>query len=490
MAAAAYPPTATPEALSALLQVFADYSLSHGLAVRPVTNPTNTLATPAPVSLYPSRFPRTCFASGRSVQPLYNALYAAVAHDAEWLGKLIQDLAAVDTFMKSLHDVYLQVSAEGFAHEYALGLFRSDYMVHRPSPSDPPVLHQVEFNTIAASFGGLASRVSELHRFLVKSAAYPKAAELSLEDIPLNPAVKELAAGLAAADHYYGAAEAGRGKAVLFIVQPGERNAFDQRWLEYELVEEHGVRVCRLSLVEVPVKTTLETGSRRLLYTTPNGETVEVSTVYFRAGYGPDDYPTSLEWEARTQLERSRAVKCPTIATQLAGAKKVQQELAVDGVLGRFIKSPSEREEIRATFAAIYPLDTSPAGLAARKLAFEHPERYVLKPQREGGGNNVYRSKIPGFLNSIGENLWSGYILMELIEPPPAEGVIVRNAEALRGAVVGELGVYGVALWREKDGELLVNKEAGWLLRTKGADSEEGGVAAGFGCVDGVCLVD
>ena len=38
--------------------------------------------------------------------------------------------------------------------------------------------------------------------------------------------------------------------------------------------------------------------------------------------------------------------------------------------------------------------------------------------------------------------------------------------------------------------EVLENFEAGYLLRTKGAGSAEGGVAAGFGSVDSCCLVD
>ncbi|KAI5810682.1 glutathione synthase [Pyronema omphalodes] len=490
MSSTSYPPEPTPKGFAHLLSAFNDYSLSHGLTVRPapsfVENPKNAIATAAPVSLYPTLFPRSCFDNARRVQPAYNSVYASVASDDVWLGELVSSLAAVDSFMKQLYDVYLDVKSEGFVHEYSLGLFRSDYMVHQPTPTDEPIVHQVEFNTIASSFGGLASRVSELHRFLALSGAYPPHPQLIADNIPVNPAASKLADGLAAGHKAYGpAALEGRETAVLFIVQPNERNAFDQRWLEYNLLENHGIRAYRVSLDEIPSTTVLE--DRRLIYTTPQDTKVEVSVVYFRAGYGPDDYPTEKEWEARKHLERSRAIKCPTIATQLAGAKKVQQELAVPGVLERFC-AKEEVAGIRGTFAAIYPLDSTPQGMVARKLAFEQPEKYVLKPQREGGGNNVYRGKIPRFLQSIGEDKWSAYILMELIEPPPAKGVIVRHGEAMRGEVIAELGVYGVALWDMK-GELKVNNEAGWLLRTKGSDSEEGGVAAGFGCVDGVCLV-
>ena len=86
---------------------------------------------------------------------------------------------------------------------------------------------------------------------------------------------------------------------------------------------------------------------------------------------------------------------------------------------------------------------------------------------------------------------------MELIVTPgEVRNLVLRNGEVMEGEVVGELGVYGVCLWDQaggKDGEegwLKVNREAGWLLRTKGTESEEGGVAAGFGCVDSVVLVD
>lgn len=49
--------------------------------------------------------------------------------------------------------------------------------------------------------------------------------------------------------------------------------------------------------------------------------------VYLRAGYSPDDYPTDAHWDAREKLERCSAAKCPSVAFQLAGAKKASGDL-------------------------------------------------------------------------------------------------------------------------------------------------------------------
>jgi len=63
------------------------------------------------------------------------------------------------------------------------------------------------------------------------------------------------------------------------------------------------------------------------------------------------------DWEVRLMFERSRAVKCPSIALQLAGCKKVQQELAAPGAVERFIKDRDVCDRIRNTFAGQYTLD-------------------------------------------------------------------------------------------------------------------------------------
>jgi glutathione synthase len=70
--------------------------------------------------------------------------------------------------------------------------------------------------------------------------------------------------------------------------------------------------------------------------------THEISVVYFRARYGPSDYPSNKEWQAHRLLELRRAIKCPAIIAQLAGCKKVQQTLATPGALERCDLRPFE----------------------------------------------------------------------------------------------------------------------------------------------------
>lgn len=51
-------------------------------------------------------------------------------------------------------------------------------------------------------------------------------------------------------------------------------------------------------------------------------------------------------------------MKCPDIATQLAGTKKVQQELSCPGTLEKLLPGNAEAvKRIRATFAGLYSLD-------------------------------------------------------------------------------------------------------------------------------------
>lgn len=378
-------------------------------------------------------------------------------------------------------------------------------MVHLDPTSNvaKPTIKQVEFNTIASSFGGLSSRVCSLHKFLLQTAAYPReaASVIRPDFLPTNASIEKLATGLAQAHLSYGASKSARLLCVLFIIQEGEKNVFDQKHVEYALFSYHRIKTFRVAFDRVLDQTELNT-EKVLIYNPPAfpDRSYEATTVYLRAGYSPREYSSQKAWDVRYHLERSAAVKCPSVLTHLAGTKKVQQILATPNspYVMRFFPFDGLANRVKNSFARMYPMDAeSDAGKEGRRLATdtETAKNFVLKPQREGGGNNIYRAAIPEFLKRVPESQWPAYVLMEMINPPPQGNMVFRNGEVQAGGVICELGVYGTCLWRNGDGksdkgEVLENDEAGYLLRTKGDQSEEGGVAAGFGALDSVCLVD
>ncbi|KIW97142.1 glutathione synthetase [Cladophialophora bantiana CBS 173.52] len=533
-----YPPPLTPEQEEYLVQTVKNWTIEHGLTVRPSTaivpeetNPKNVLATNAPVTLFPSPFPKACFELARSIQPVYNELYASVASDEQWLEEIMRELIEVDDFLANLWKIHLSVKEEGYVQDLSLGMFRSDYMVHIAEHA-PPSLKQVEFNTISSSFGGLACLVAQMHTHLATfpspkhSVAYPvhplfatSSGDSSIHTIghpPPNEAVATLAAGLAAAHAAYGPSrsEPRLPTCIIFLVQDNERNVFDQLALSTRLDEHHHIPSFRLPTSKILAYTSIPSKDsnpcRPLIYTPPSSPFTqfEVSVVYFRALYAPTEYNTPTSWTARHHLERSAAIKCPSILLHLSGSKKVQQVLTSrppdTDHLKTFLPTHSDSvlQNLRSTFAPQYSLSAptseasdEPEGIRLA-LSPETAANHVLKPQREGGGNNTYRTNIPPFLNSIPKSQWKQYILMELIRPPTAakNTVLRSDGQVVSGNVISELGIFGTCLWRNTPGEtkpeILQNTEGGYLLRTKGKDSDEGGVAAGFSSLDSLILYE
>jgi len=328
---------------------------------------------------------------------------------------------------------------------------------------------------------------------------YPSHPFLDGKRPPQNPAVETLSAGLAAAHAAYGPSKSKPSlpSCILFVVQEKERNIFDQLALSRRLVNVYKIPVFRVVTSEVLERTSIpsENLSRPLIYRPSHSPSTpwEVTTVYLRSFYAPTDYQSPRDWDARTHLERSAAINCPTVLSQLSGCKKIQQVLAEPtgpDHLSRFLSNRDSTviARLRDTFAPQY--DLSPEG-HGRELAL-NPETaayHVLKPQREGGGNNIYRSSIPTFLRSMSDTEWKRWVLMELIQPPAAarNTVLRSDGQVLSGHVIGELGIFGTILWH-RDGTVLHNKEGGWLMRTKGKESDEGGVAAGFSSLDSIIL--
>ncbi len=306
---------------------------------------------------------------------------------------------------------------------------------------------------------------------------------------------------------------------VLMVVQPGERNVCDQRALELALWAGHRVRTVRRTLAEIAASAALDPHSGALLLPplppahSNNDDTstdsksavaVEAALVYYRAGYRPQDFPDEACWAARALLERSMAVKAPTIGDQLAGTKRVQAALAAPGGFERFASSPAAAAALRALTAGLCALGgdghgdgdgdgdghdsganaaNAAAECAAVARALADPGAYVLKPLREGGGNNLYHAALHACLSRCTKAQRAAYVLMERIVPPATPNALVVHG-VLRDVapVVAELGVYAVHLCCGAD--VVCSEAAGYLLRTKPADADDGGVHSGIAALD------
>ncbi len=440
-----------------------DQALAAGLLMRTAAGQLGH----APFTLYPSPYPGELFKQAYSLADDFNRLFSALVRQTDFLQRISQDTAAADPFTRKLLQTHERSSLAGPGQALSLGLFRSDYLLHEQAGGTQ--LRQVEINAIASAFGAMGGRVSQLHRLLAERH-HPE----RLPRLPDNPAETGLLDAMAEACRRVG------GDTVLFVIQPGERNVFDQRYLEFGLWQRHRIRTLRRSLQEIAEQASVQpsNGSLRLA-----GQ--DIALVYFRAGYTPDDYPQDIQWQARELLERSSAVKCPSLAWQLCGTKKMQQTLALPGVLEQILPDDAERiARLRGCFAGLWPLSDQQAAEAA----LEAPDAYVLKPQREGGGNNLYGEQLKSALQNMPAEEQAGWILMERIRPPSSRNILLREGkEPLEIEVVSELGVFAACL--SDDIIPLESKPLGHLLRTKPVSVDEGGVAAGAAVLDSPMLV-
>lgn len=452
-----------------------DAALLQGVLMRIQETPNSSeMVTYAPFTLFPTPVPEAVFLQALAVQTHYNILVDKISQNNDFLQEALASTIAVDDFTARLFRIHQQILKEGRSQSIVLGLNRSDYMLDQRD-DETSSLKQIEINTFAASFGGLSSRTPGVHRHILKVAGRLEESQRILDN---NPAAG-LARAIAKAWDLYGSERA----VVMFVVEEVRRNVFDQRFIEKELWERN-ICTVRKQFADVFKTGSLDQDKRLFV----DGQ--EVAVVYFRNGYMPQNYTSEQSWDARLLMERSRAIKCPDISTHLAGTKKVQQVLARPGVLEKFFPNqPEVVEQIRATFAGLYTLDMGPEGDKTVAMALAAPDRFVLKPQREGGGNNIYGSEICQVLERVKQSTErTAYILMDKIHPTPVQNYLLRRDAPLEiSNCLSELGVFGVYVRQGKD--MVMNECVGHLLRTKSSEHSDGGVAAGVAVLDNPLLI-
>ena len=489
-----------------------DYQIAHGSLIKLVDTDDDCgpLSMPIGVTMFPTPFPKFCFDHGLEIQATYNELYVRIAEDPEWLHDVLRGLIDSDPLTKTLWHIHEQVQTEGVRQPISLGIFRSDYILNgqgisRPGPSS---LKQVELNTFSCAGGTHGNIANGMHHHLARTGSYSTCNEATGE-IPENSTIEGIVNALSLAHKVYLENHdllSGHSGAILMPVQPNNVNICDERPIEYELWSQDPPIPCFRCVFseEILDRCTLDINTGGLLYKHPlRNQVYEITVVYMRAGYDSREFTVPSGPAARLVLERSRAIKCPSLLSHLSTFKKVQQALTEPGALARFLPSSSSAL-IRDTFMPIYALDPSSSeGEKATLLALDPATaaKYILKPSLEGGGHNVYGAEIPVFLEKTPKHLWPNYVLMERIEPPASlENTLLSPTGIYQGPVVSELGIFGAVLWRRKSDveseggkdvvDIIENRGAtGWSFKTKARHIDEMSVIKGYGCFDSPYLV-
>ncbi|KAF7189818.1 Glutathione synthetase, partial [Pseudocercospora fuligena] len=454
----------TEEDIKTLIPEIKDYLITHGSLLKLVRyeEVSTVQARPVGVSIAPTKFPRSAFDQAQRLQPSMSELYIRAASNESWLEEVFRPLLKQDAFLSSLWDIWLKVKAAGVVQDVVCGIFRSDYMLHGSSKGESPAIKQVEMNTFSVAGAYHAQTTARMHKHISREQ------NDTTRSLPENNNITSIVSMLSQIHHLY-QPKTSHPLCILMVVQPQNFNIADERPIEYSLWDRN-IPCYRCEWNEVLSQTTL-TPDRTLLY----GNTFEVSTIYYRAGYEASEYLNHDN--PRLHLELSRSIKCPDILTHLTTFKSVQAALTRPGALEHFLpSSPSSANQIRETFMPMHPLSSTTTPTSYSK--------YVLKPNLEGGSHNIYPPSIGPFISTLKKSEYPNYTLMELIKPPPTTGILMTPGEIYAGEVISELGILGTVIWNRRSGEVFSNDIAGWTFKTKPAEINEMSVVKGYGCFD------
>lgn len=147
----------------------------------------------------------------------------------------------------------------------------------------------------------------------------------------------------------------------------------------------------------------------------------EVALFYFRDGYIPINYDTVPgSWELRETIEKSQAIKCPDVYTQITNFKYIQYLINRPETWNHFGFSREVFESNRATFCdmkTIGDFSNSKEQLTEYIISNGGYDAFVMKPQKEGGANNYFGIDIKEAIEKFSVDYLSSHIFMKRIYP-------------------------------------------------------------------------
>ncbi|ECF6916176.1 glutathione synthase [Salmonella enterica subsp. enterica] len=464
-----------------------EWALTHGVAFKESSHS----AVHTPFTLTPTPIRRETYQYLQNAAKILSKLIYSVSEDHDFLYDAIYPIKAGNPFFSALLNMHQQIhSSSSAAPRLPLLIMRSDFM---NDVRDGFKL--IEFNGIAAGMGPFGQRIHELHHYMQRqwSTTYTECSRQENGILVENRAIEGISAAIARATFKIKQEFEDPGPArFLMIVQEHENNVFDQHLLELAL-QQKGIETHRRTFRELHNQ--LSTGDKNRLILNGVGS---LDTVYLRAGYQYSDYEAASLNEkeccqtlmaTRVLIEQHRVAVNATVAQQLATSKRVQMLLSHLGCdeLIAFGLKPEEVDIIKMVLGEMLPV--SPDTISIVK---ESPsDSWVLKNQGEGGGHCLFGSDIQLKLARLDPLQYQSWSFMRRIHPVPraTPSLVVRKGELYQVTdLVSELGMFSVQIGNNASSA--DHSFAGYLIRSKSAESAEGGVHSGQGVLDSLVFSD
>ncbi|MEZ8156456.1 glutathione synthase [Vibrio splendidus] len=468
-----------------------EWAIMHGVAFRQSDN----TARHCPFSLAPMSIEREVFEHLLKVTPLITKLINNVSEDHDFLQSSLSDTAKADPFFGRLMELHRQ--AHGSAYErlnparQPLLLMRTDFMDDRQHGAKV-----IEFNGIAAGMAPFGQRATEFHSFMQNQ--WPNVYNHWLEAPSATPAenqgLTQLAYGIANAARQVKADFNEQDKPVfLIVVQKNEDNVYDQQLLEVEL-QKQGIRTVRRTFEQLSCQ--LSSGDNQRLLLKGVGA---VDVVYLRAGYQYSDYwaPELNESvcchtlsQTRLFMEQHHIAMNATISQQLATSKTMQMLLTMMSAAeyARWGLTLEEAELVKSVLADMKPITNESIEWFNTQA---DKQEWVLKNQGEGGGHCVFGDDISEQLSQLKPEEYDAWALMQRLYPHERDvpTIAVRDTQqTLVTDLVSEVGLFTAYFKGEPVTDL--DGYAGYLIRSKPASENEGGIHSGKGILDSLVLID
>lgn len=349
---------------------------------------------------------------------------------------------------------------------------RADYIESRAGE-----FKQVEINTMACSFPVFGAEVNGIHARMFQSPEYRKAFQrlrgqscdgkvlISDSDRKFVSFVKECR------DAY--ARESLPRYPLCALLVDNDISIFCKNYVEkakiIDSLGEAGIEMAHVTSKDIRKSLEISEGGRRVIY-----KNKEVFLAYYRWLYNADQY-TEGDVELRVLLERSSCMNVPSVEVQIVGLKFFQGIFARRPFLERYL-ADGEINRVMRYFVDFMTVEEYGRRGPGNKA-------YVLKPLKEGGGNNLFGEDVARKLSELGDEERGSYVLMEEIYGKTRRNKFLGEPE---GNLIGEIGVFGYVIGSQ--GGMERNEDAGYILRSKDEASKEGGVSMNYGGLDSIIV--